>query len=184
MQKLIKCNACSECWYVEEKNLKKQVCCPYCQHIIPKKSSTVNSSNAVKTVSTPPTANVPKPPAKASGTAKSGQKNNSIKKGKFVSSGKAGEDIIWTFYSRGVLVIEGKGYMYDFIIVNLTFKGLQPLPWNDYRKKIKTVIIGEGVKSIGDNAFYCCTALEKMELPSSLTLIGKSAFRKCKSLEA
>lgn len=42
--------------------------------------------------------------------------------------------------------------------------------------------IPEGVTSIGDKAFYCCTKLENIKFPNSLTNIGYRAFYSCKSL--
>ena len=47
---------------------------------------------------------------------------------------------------------------------------------------IKTVIIGEGITSLGDNAFNGCTGLESVSLPSGLDSIGNSAFYNCVSL--
>lgn len=40
----------------------------------------------------------------------------------------------------------------------------------------RTVIIGEGITAIGKNAFYSCTNLRSVQLPSTLKEIGESAF--------
>ena len=50
-------------------------------------------------------------------------------------------------------------------------------------KKLKKVIIGAGVVTIGDRAFEQCTALTEIELPSSVKNIGMQAFYKCKKLK-
>ena len=41
----------------------------------------------------------------------------------------------------------------------------------------------EGVSKIGDYAFYKCQYLTEVELPASVTEIGKGAFEKCTMLE-
>lgn len=48
--------------------------------------------------------------------------------------------------------------------------------------KIKSVIIPEGIVSIGSQAFENCRALEKVTLPETLELIDHSAFKDCSSL--
>ena len=46
-------------------------------------------------------------------------------------------------------------------------------------KKLKTVTIGKNISSIGDYAFYKCTALTKITIPSKVKTIGKKAFYGC-----
>ena len=47
---------------------------------------------------------------------------------------------------------------------------------------LRTVKVNEGVTSIGERAFYECTSLTSIELPSTLTSVGASAFYGCTSL--
>jgi len=47
---------------------------------------------------------------------------------------------------------------------------------------VRTVIIPEGVRTIGSGAFWHCTGLERVTLPSTLTEIGKWAFSGCAGL--
>ena len=49
--------------------------------------------------------------------------------------------------------------------------------------KITSVIISEGVSNISYYAFYGCTKLEYVYIPSSVTSIGKEAFRDTKALQ-
>lgn len=49
---------------------------------------------------------------------------------------------------------------------------------------IDKVIIPHGVVSIGDNAFYKCTALKEITIPDSVTSIGVFAFYGCSSLKS
>jgi len=49
-------------------------------------------------------------------------------------------------------------------------------PWWDYRNKLSAVVIGEGVTSISNAAFYKCINITSASLPSTLTSIGTEAF--------
>ena len=64
-------------------------------------------------------------------------------------NGKCGDNLSWEIYSSGVelnLNISGQGRMYDF-------SSVEEAPWYSCIKSIKHVYIGDGVKSIGNNAF-------------------------------
>lgn len=47
---------------------------------------------------------------------------------------------------------------------------------------IKELIIGEGIETIGASSFAHATQLEKVSLPTTLTVISNRAFENCKSL--
>ena len=47
---------------------------------------------------------------------------------------------------------------------------------------IPSTIAGKSVTSIGDSAFYNCTSLASIKIPSSVTSIGDRAFSSCESL--
>ena len=47
---------------------------------------------------------------------------------------------------------------------------------------LTSITIPEGVASIGEKAFYNCTSLTSIEIPSSVTSIEDRAFFKCTSL--
>ena len=49
-------------------------------------------------------------------------------------------------------------------------------------KNVKSVVIENGVTSIGGSAFYGCSSLTSIEIPSSVTSIGDRAFYGCSSL--
>ena len=59
-------------------------------------------------------------------------------------------------------------------------------PWYlyNYHFYIETVIIEEGVTSIGSGAFFDCFCLSRVEIPESVTSIGTYAFDGCHDLEA
>ena len=52
--------------------------------------------------------------------------------------------------------------------------------------KITNIVVGAGIRSIGQQAFYNCSSLKTITLPEGcpgLTTLGNSAFRMCKALE-
>ena len=57
------------------------------------------------------------------------------------------------------------------------------VPWKDYASTIKSIVVEEGVTSIGTSAFYKFTDLTSVTLPASLTTINEGAFKLCSSLK-
>lgn len=49
--------------------------------------------------------------------------------------------------------------------------------------KVKNIVVGNNVRSIGDEAFYNCPDLETIVIPESVTYIGSGAFSSCLSLK-
>ena len=49
-------------------------------------------------------------------------------------------------------------------------------------EEVKDLVIPNGVTSIGDIAFYCCSGLTSVTIPNSVTSIGGSAFYNCYGL--
>ena len=90
------------------------------------------------------------------------------------ASGKDG-NITWRLTEDGTLYIEGKGDMPDYY-------HSEEAPWSDF--KINKAIVGKGLTSIGDFAFYKCSSLSSIELPEELTSIGDFAFFECSSLSS
>ncbi len=56
-------------------------------------------------------------------------------------------------------------------------------PWYKHRKKIKKIVIKDGVTSIDDAAFYGLPKLESVTIPPSVVSIGNDAFCNCASLK-
>ena len=91
-------------------------------------------------------------------------------------SGKCGENVNFSFdESSGTLDILGTGKMNDFTI--------NAYPWSGYKKKIKTIRIGNDVTYIARRAFYDCSSLESVEL-NNVEVIGEKAFENCISLKS
>ncbi len=87
--------------------------------------------------------------------------------------GAQGENLTWTLYSDGELVISGEGDMdwYD------VFTGSKPklTPWNDHYNKIDVITVEEGITGIGLNAFLPeageYSKYYRINLPKSLIYI-------------
>ena len=91
-----------------------------------------------------------------------------------VASGTCGDNLSWTLDSNGILVINGTGDMTNY--------SYDPAPWDSQSSSIKSVVISDGVTSIGDWAFFNCSSLTSVTIPDSITSIGSWAFAGCSSL--
>ena len=91
------------------------------------------------------------------------------------ASGTCGKSLTWTF-SSGTLTVSGTGEMYSR-------NSQYSVPWADLKDDITSVVIGEGVTSVGGQAFDSCKNLTAVTLPSTLKSIGTYAFSGCNSLE-
>jgi beta-lactamase superfamily II metal-dependent hydrolase len=115
--------------------------------------------------------------------------------------GYCGENVFWQLSDQGtILTIGGSGSMYNYEDSN-------DVPWCDSRDTITTVIVENGVTSVGYYALaYCeelvdvCLAesveiletyafrqsikLREISLPEGMNIIGAKAFYDCTSLES
>ena len=93
-----------------------------------------------------------------------------------IISGTCGDNLTWTFTTAdSTLTISGTGNMYDY-----NYSSDQP--WYNFNQGIKNISIQDGVTSIGNGAFYNCSALTQMDIPNSVTSIGDHAFSNCSAL--
>ena len=85
-----------------------------------------------------------------------------------------GSQLRWALYripgsdNADYLVISGNGEMAEYAFRN----------WS----QIKTVVMEEGVTTIGQGAFIGCISLTSVTIPASVTTIGQNAFCLCKGL--
>ena len=94
-----------------------------------------------------------------------------------IDSGTCGANLTWTYNSETfALVISGTGAMNKY-------KSSVLAPWSGYRPNIKTIIITDGVTSIGNYAFIGCTNLIYASIPDTVTEIGSNAFSGCNKLK-
>ena len=96
-----------------------------------------------------------------------------------VASGSCGSYAKWTLTGTGydlTLTISGSGAMRNY--------EESTSPWyscSDYGSKIKTIIIENGITTIGAYAFYGCD-VNNVTISDSVTKIYNEAFSKCNSL--
>jgi len=90
-------------------------------------------------------------------------------------SGTCGGNLTWELSCDSVLTISGTGAMTDF---NSTSDN----PWYGHRNAIKSVIIGDGITSIGKGAFYNCSVLTSVTIGNSVKSIEQGAFQNCSVL--
>ena len=90
-----------------------------------------------------------------------------------VDSGSCGDNLTWSLDSNGLLTVSGTGDMYDYVWGESPFY---------YYPGITSVIVEDGVTSIGDCAFFVCYDLTTVTIPDSVTTIGDSAFSACYEL--
>lgn len=89
-------------------------------------------------------------------------------------SGLCGDHLNWALQGE-VLFIDGEGNM-DNYLPNASV--WEPLAW-----LVRSVVIGNGVTSIGDYAFGSFTNLTGISIPKTLRKIGKGAFDGCVNLK-
>ena len=91
--------------------------------------------------------------------------------------GTCGDALTWSL-NNNTLTISGTGNMtgYSFL------KSDQYAPWRDLRDQVETIIIEDGITSIGSDAFYDFSNLIEVYLPSSLTTIMDDVFTHCVKL--
>ena len=85
-----------------------------------------------------------------------------------------GSNLTWTLDDEGTLRVDGNGRMENYYSSSM--------PWYNYRSSIKSVVIGEGVTSIGNHAFFECNNLTSVTIPKGVTSIGDAAFQQCSKL--
>ena len=104
------------------------------------------------------------------------QTNWSDYAGDIVGLNSCGDNVYYLYNSTThTLNIFGSGDMEDYMSVD-------DRPWADYCGDITTVVIGNGVTSIGRAAFLNCSALTSVSIPACVTSIGGGAFKECTGL--
>ena len=102
-------------------------------------------------------------------------------KGTVIDSGKW-EGLEWEFTSDNVLTFYGTGKIEGYwqsseYVWELT-------PWQIYSNMTESIVIKNGVTSIGEDAFNWWYQVKTVSLPSTLVSIGSCAFQACEKLSS
>ena len=94
-----------------------------------------------------------------------------------------GRNLQWILSSDRTLAVKGVGAMKDYQAFYEAFGDYSLMqPWYDYDSYIKTVVVENGVTSIGNTAFGALDNMTSVIIPESVTVFGSSAFSHCDSL--
>ena len=88
-----------------------------------------------------------------------------------VASGKCGANLTWELDSAGTLTVSGTGDMYD------------NYQWSGNKDSFKTLVIENGITSIGEYAFSYCNFTGDLIIPGSVKEIKTAAFLSCKGFD-
>ena len=92
-----------------------------------------------------------------------------------VASDSCGTNLKWELTDDGTLTISGTGKMADYPYNT-------DAPWYYNRFDVKSIVIGDNVTTIGENAFWMFNKLTSVELGESVESIGYQAFYYCEKL--
>ena len=96
--------------------------------------------------------------------------------------GSCDKNLKWTYDAeKRTLFINGTGDMPNYY--SSSTEGSRA-PWvnSKIKDEIETVVLSDGVTSIGEYAFFECTSLKTVTMPNSVISINKGAFYKCIAL--
>jgi hypothetical protein len=92
-------------------------------------------------------------------------------------SGSCGQNVTYKYVeATNTLTITGTGPMADY--------SSNTIPWRNYNKEIKKVVIESGVSTIGEEAFFNCTSLLSATIPNTIITIKNAAFYNCYELKS
>lgn len=101
----------------------------------------------------------------------------------YLASGDCGNSIstiIWTIDPDYILELAGSGSTGSYFDSDNADATVPP--WNAYKTQIKSLVVGEGITSIGMYNFDGCTALASVEFSSTVRQLGHYSFRGCTAL--
>lgn len=88
-----------------------------------------------------------------------------------IASGQCGQDMTWTLFEGGVLVLDGSGAMTQYNALYMPEEDANQYserrtlpPWTDYYDQIRLLYVGNGVTTISRGAFYNCKTLQYLYL--------------------
>ena len=104
--------------------------------------------------------------------------------------GTCGESLTWSL-SGSTLTISGTGEMEDYEFdydydpdEEKPTNYRSQAPWAAYADEITSVVIKDGVSSLGDGAFCGCENLRSVTIPASVSHIDEEVFGGCEALQS
>ena len=92
-----------------------------------------------------------------------------------IASGSCGDSPTWSLNSKYKLTISGAGAMTNY--------SSGTAPWYTYRENITSLVLDDGLTSIGDYAFYNCSGFDgTLTLSNALTSLASYAFKNCSGI--
>lgn len=93
-----------------------------------------------------------------------------------VVDNRCGDGVFWFFNQyTACITISGTGKMKNY-------EDAAELPWQPYLNRIRKVVVGKGVTSVGDGSFCSCENLKVIILAGTVKLLGVCCFGSCTSL--
>ena len=89
--------------------------------------------------------------------------------------GSCGKTATWELHG-GCLTISGSGATNNWYVNSKA-------PWSGFSDTIEEVVIGDGITSLGNFAFYQYPELKKVTFANTVTSIGTGAFQGCSKLQ-
>lgn len=87
-----------------------------------------------------------------------------------IYSGQCGDNLQWEYKpDNRTLTITGSGDMYDYASISAS-------PWRYFRDSIMTIDLPQSLTSIGRNAFYGCEYASLITIPDSVVWVGQYAL--------
>ncbi len=86
----------------------------------------------------------------------------------------------WAISRDGVLTLSGSGDMPDAVYNESA--GRSNAPWAEYAGYVESIVVKDGITSIGSFAFTDCYFAEKVTIADSVAAIGEGAFWCCENI--
>lgn len=102
-------------------------------------------------------------------------KNEDSEESKIPAFPAVAENFEWKI-NNGTLEIIGEGGMPDYESFTAT-------PWYKDRNSVKTIVLYDGITSVGKFAFSTMNTVTEVHMPEGVTHIGEKAFYECDGLE-
>lgn len=106
-----------------------------------------------------------------------------------VTNGKVelGDNIKWTYDNKSkTITVSGSGAMYNYSNGDDGQRWGETILWQTYsaKKNAKSIVISNGITTIGNNVFNGLNNITSVSIPASVTSIGAGAFAGCSALSS